>query len=370
MARAFLYVIAILIALFIVGLVALRFWADDLQSMAFAPRAEFTPQPALSASVYDDPAMWISRPGKDKEDPARWLPTDFSGEDAQGLNAAVFFVHPTSYLSPAQWNAPLDDTDSRNRADLFVRGMASPFNRVEQLWAPRYRQAAFGAFLSHKPEAMAALDIAYGDVLQAFDHFVEQVDPSASIVIAGHSQGALLAMRLLKDRVANRPLARRVAAAYVIGWPVSLAHDLPQMGLPACATPEQSGCVVSWASYAEPAEPPEFDPKIPAAIALDGGPRMDAPPLCSNPLTGTPGSAASADANHGTLVPNDDLSEGKLVKSMVPARCADNGLLLIGPPPELGPYVLPGNNYHVYDIPLFWMNLREDFTRRVLAWKP
>lgn len=41
---------------------------------------------------------------------------------------------------------------------------------------------------------------------------------------------------------------------------------------------------------------------------------------------------------------------------------------MIGSPPDLGPFVLPGNNYHVYDIPLFWTNLREDVARRVRAW--
>jgi hypothetical protein len=34
----------------------------------------------------------------------------------------------------------------------------------------------------------------------------------------------------------------------------------------------------------------------------------------------------------------------------------------------MGPYVFPGNNYHVYDIPLFWMNLRADFEARVSVW--
>ena len=97
---------------------------------------------------------------------------------------------------------------------------------------------------------------------------------------------------------------------------------------------------------------------------------MDAAPLCTNPLTGTIGANAPAEANHGTLVPSDDLNAGKLVTGMVAARCDSRGLLLIGPPPKMGPYVLPGNNYHVYDIPLFWMNLRQDFVRRVLAWKP
>ena len=52
----------------------------------------------------------------------------------------------------------------------------------------------------------------------------------------------------------------------------------------------------------------------------------------------------------------------------VPARCGDNGLLYIGDPPELGQGVLPGGNYHVYDIPLFWKNVQEDVIARVRAW--
>jgi hypothetical protein len=45
------------------------------------------------------------------------------------------------------------------------------------------------------------------------------------------------------------------------------------------------------------------------------------------------------------------------------------GLLLIGDPPEMGPYVLPGNNYHVYDYSLFWANIRADAARRLAAYK-
>ena len=44
------------------------------------------------------------------------------------------------------------------------------------------------------------------------------------------------------------------------------------------------------------------------------------------------------------------------------------GFLLIGEDaPDLGPYVLPGNNYHVYDYALFWSNLRADAAARVAA---
>ena len=41
----------------------------------------------------------------------------------------------------------LDDRPSQSRAELFVRSQASAFNEVAEIWAPRYRQAAFGAFL-------------------------------------------------------------------------------------------------------------------------------------------------------------------------------------------------------------------------------
>ena len=100
----------------------------------------------------------------------------------------------------------------------------------------------------------------------------------------------------------------------------------------------------------------------------DGEPRGDEGLLCLNPLTGTIDGEADAEANLGTLVPNEDLTSGELAPGAVSARCSERGLLLIGEPPDLGEYVLPGNNYHVYDIPLFWRNLQLDVARRVRAW--
>jgi hypothetical protein len=350
----------------------LRFWADDLTELTFVPTAEFTPQPALTANVYEQPGMWISRPGLDaKRDPATWLPEGFApGAEAAPLNAAVFFIHPTSFLEKERWNAPLDDPESRGRAELFVRGMASPFNASTDLWAPRYRQATIGAFLTDAPEAGQALDLAYGDILLAFDYFIQSIDKDTPIILAGQSQGAFHLRRLIRDRVAGTPLAKRIAAAYVIGWPVSLDHDLPAMGLPACTAPGQPGCVMSWISYAEPADNAMLVKSFGRRPGLDGQAIGGSAFLCTNPLTGGAQGPAKADANLGTLVPDMAAQTGKLVAKMVPARCGDDGFLYIGDPPDLGPYVLPGNNYHLYDIPLFWANLRADAAARVKAWKP
>lgn len=397
MARKFLYFIAIVVFLVVAGGIALTIWSKEATQLAFVPRGDFVEQPALQANAYADPAMWYSRPGMGAQDPARYVPTvsaapspespaaERSLSEAQGSPAplsgdvrahAVFFVHPTSYIEPAigsdaPWNAPLTDRDAQQRARLFLRGMASPFAEAAEIWAPRYRQAVFGAFLTDKPEAQQALDLAYRDVAQAFDFFLATVDPNEPIVLAGHSQGALHVLRLLREKVIGTPLQQRIAMVYPIGWPISVAHDLPALGLPACATPDQAACIATWSSFAEPADPSQVFERFTATPGFDGQPRGDGAIVCTNPLTGTLNGTAPAESNLGTLKPASDFSSGELIAGVVAARCDPaTGLLLIGDPPDLGPGVLPGNNYHVYDIPLFWANLKADVARRLAAWQP
>ncbi|HZU65037.1 MAG TPA: DUF3089 domain-containing protein [Novosphingobium sp.] len=367
MARKFLYAVALLVVVVIGALMGLRFWAKELSQFAFVPSARFAALAPMAPAAWDDPALWISRAGGHPGDPARWLPAGAS--EVPELPAAVFFIHPTSSFDRTRWNAPVDDALAATRAEIFARGLASPFGAARELWAPRYRQATFGAFLTDRADGTQALEAAYADVLAAFDHFAAHADPALPIVLVGHSQGALHLMKLMQQRVAGKPLAARIAAAYVVGWPVSLAHDLPEMGLPACTRSDEAGCVLSWQSFAEPADPSMVLDAYARLPGLDGKNRKGSPFLCINPITGRPGDAAEGWANIGTLVPDATLAHGALMPGLVPARCAPNGFLLVGPPPQMGPYVLPGNNYHVYDIPLFWANVRADVTRRVNSWQ-
>ena len=405
MARKFLYLIAIIIVLLIVGAIALSVWSREATEIAFVPRGEFVEQEALAANAYEDPAMWYSRPGKGTNDPARYQPAiaeapadpdappsterpaaerslergdPFEVEDsrtAEPVEAdevpdfAVFFVSPTSYIQAGgDWNAPFDDRDTDARARLFLRGLASPFNRADEIWSPKYRQAAVGAFLTDKPDAKLAIDAAYADVREAFRYFLETVDADKPIVLAGHSQGSLHVLRLLMEEIAGTPLADRIVASYVPGWPISVEHDLPALPQPACASPEQTGCLLGWSSFADDADPDFIMRRYSATPGFDGQPRGEGPILCVNPITGMTGGSAPMSANLGTLVPDEGMTRGDLVPGAVPARCDERGLLLIGDPPQLGEGVLPGNNYHVYDIPLFWANVQADVVRRVRAW--
>jgi Protein of unknown function (DUF3089) len=367
MARKFLYTIAVLIFLAVSGRIGWELFAPQLMRIALVPKEEFKAPAAPAPSIYADTKMWIARPEL-ANNPALWRPEGGVAEDADALNYAVFFIHPTSYLTRTHWNAPLDDAEANERAALFVRGQASVFNKSPNIWAPRYRQATFGAFLTDAPEGQKALQSAYGDVAAAFDEFLLR-NPKGPIILAGHSQGSLHLTRLLKDRMTG-PLVKRIVAAYVVGWPIGEASDLPALGLPACATPTQTGCILSWQSFAEPADYDQIMDAFVALPSLSGQSRAGDKLLCTNPVTGTPGAVAEAAANEGTLKNEPDFSSGSLVKGLVSARCDDTGFLLIGDGPELGPYVLPGNNYHVYDYSLFWRSIRSDVERRARAFRP
>ncbi|GAB5350259.1 DUF3089 domain-containing protein [Qipengyuania sp. 483] len=409
MARKFLFIVALLIVIVIGGAIVLSIWSREATEIAFVPRGEFVEQEALAANAYEDPGMWYSRPGLGTNDPARYQPaiaqaapdpadqppsrsdpaaeqsldrpdsfrtdgsiTGEAADPAAVRDFAVFFVPPTSFLKAGgtAWNATLDDAATNSRARTFLRGLASPFNRADEIWAPKYRQAAAGAFLTDRPEAQQAIDAAYADVAQAFDYFLDSVDPDKPIVLAGHSQGAIHILRLLIDRAEARGLSDRVAAVYAIGWPISIEHDLPALPIPVCAAPDQAGCIIAYSAFSDDGDAELFESRYQATPGFDGQPRGEGPILCVNPLTGATGGSAPAEANLGTLKPSADLRSGELIVGAIPARCDERGLLLIGDPPDLGPGVLPGGNYHVYDIPLFWKNLQEDVLRRVRALAP
>lgn len=365
-ARQFLMAIFAFTLILVAAGFAIYQWGGNVLLREATPRGHFEAAQAGSGPDYKEQSSWVARPGL-ANDPALWLPDGVSGSTTG--QAAIFFIHPTTYLQNDRWNAPLDaGGDSEFRTDLFVKSEASAFNGLGEIWAPRYRQAAFGAFLLDSADARRALDLAYGDVSAAFDEFLKETG-NRPIILAGHSQGALHLMRLLRDKIAGKPIAKRLVAAYVVGWPIDTKSDLPAIGFPSCRTPLATGCILSWMSFAAPANPSLILHEWMRMPGLTGGRRSPRNILCLNPLTGIAGSSAPPAANPGTLIPAASFASAALVKGEVGAHC-DNGLLILdGQIPPLGPYVLPGNNYHVYDYALFWGAVRRDSERRLGAWR-
>lgn len=362
-ARRFLIAIFILTLLVVAAAFAIFQFGGSVLLKQATPKGHFEAKEAGGGSSYADAASWVARPGM-ANDPALWLPDGVPRTGAG--NAAVFYVHPTTYLQDDRWNAPLfAGGETAFRTNLFVQSQASAFNGAGQIWAPRYRQAAFGAFLLDSKDAQSALDLAYSDVSAAFDEFLKQAG-NRPIILAGHSQGALHLIRLLRERKAQ--IGDRLVAAYVVGWPIDTVSDLPALGLQPCAAPAQTGCILSWMSFAEPANPSLILDQWKRTRGFTGAERETTRILCVNPITGTQAGAAPSAANPGTLVPTSDFASANLVTGQVGAHCNKGLLMIDGTIPPLGPFVLPGNNYHVYDYALYWGAIRRDAERRLAAW--
>lgn len=375
-ARRFLIAIFVLILLTVAGAFVMFQWGGQMLVKSATPKGHFEANAAGSGLDYAQLDSWIARPEM-PDNPAKWTPELYPnlppghpdrhlGQMSPPVRPAAFYIHPTTYLERDRWNASVSDKVSQDRAILFVRSQASTFSDIADVWAPKYRQAAYGAFLLKSEDANRALEMAYGDVRAAFDAFLKAQPKDRPIILAGHSQGSLHLLRLLADR--KDQLKGRLVAAYVAGWPVGIQADLPATGFAACARPDQAGCILSWQTFAEPANTSLVTGSWVGTRGLTGTKRQQNDMLCVNPVSGTVNGRAEPVDNPGTLVPTADLANASLVAAQVGARC-DRGFLIIGGAiPAMGPYVLPGNNYHVYDYALFWAAIAGDAFNRTIAW--
>lgn len=333
---------------------------QDMVLSSMRPDRPFDPAAAPAAPDYADPAAWSALP--DREDAADASVPEFPPIDQGAAPADVFYVHPTSYIKSG-WNGPVDDAKLNRDTDLLsTRIQASAFNGCCAVWAPRYRQANGTAFTHPGPDGGRALDLAFEDVRAAFRHFLARRDPSRPFLVAAHSQGSALALRLLAEEVSGTPLRAQLVAAWLVGIPIPLAALAEAMpDIPPCATPEQTGCVIGWN-----ARGPGFVPTLFDLRSLDGAREVgEGERLCVNPQgDGGGGEAVFLDADPPLVAPG-----------FTSARCEGGALVveLAGEPPRdfmsrLLDRALGEGNYHPIEYQLFYADIRAGASERLAAW--
>jgi DUF3089 family protein len=328
-----------------------------LSAPTFAGASALTPPPAPD---YSQPKAWAAYPGR----PSRADDTpDGVAKGTEKRKAAVFFVHPTTYLAAVIGNAPFD-RDTRVD-DVVLKFQTSVFNLCCRIYAPRYRQASLRAITYNSAEAYAADELAYGDVARAFGEFLRE-NSGIPFILASHSQGSIHAMRLLQEQVIGTPLQKRLVAAYLVGL------ALPkQIGLPVCAKADATGCVISWNSVARGVVDRR---RLQDSVIWWQGryQRIAGRELvCVNPLDWQPDSSSDAAANLGAVY-----SAGRAapIPAPIPALTGawcNGGLLGVDVSPDhknrfRDPLSIAGI-YHDFDYGLFYMNIRENAQRRVAA---
>lgn len=323
---------------------------------AMTPSAPFDATASPAAPDYADGAAWTALP--DREDAADAVP--IGGALAVDPAADVFYVHPTSFLGPG-WSGSVDDPALNEATDrVATRIQASALNGCCAVYGPRYRQANGIVFVRPSVDGAQAVDLAYRDVKAAFEVFQARRGAERPFFVLGHSQGSVIAARLLAEVVAGTPLQATLVAAYLPGG------DVPAEGIGAiapCAGPADVGCVAAWNT--------RTDGYLPSAMELvssHGRPR-----LCTNPLTWGPG-RAEASTNLGAVFLDSD--DHRLRPGFADARCEDGWLRVthVAPRPrDLMSKILDAamgeGNLHPVELQLFYTNLAVNADERLAAWQ-
>ena len=361
------------------GLVVVRFGEDRLDwddaAMMNGLIEALQPDPPISLTVARPDHAFGERDAPRPPDYTNldnWAVHPDPGADLATEQAVGFYIHPTTWPG-REWNADLADAAARPAVDAVAASQASVLDACCTVYAPRYRQAASAAVFDPDGNGPLAYDLAFTDVVRAFDRFAEQTN-GRPIVIFGHSQGGLHTRRLVTDVIAgDETLKDRLVAAYVAGIPVPLrAYEDELNGFGPCRSEDDTGCVVSWVTYGPTADARAYQRftamRFPQYRREDGG--LDV--QCNNPLNwSAPGEWTPASANPGAVAPS---LPGQARRSSIPgvtgAWC-DQGILRLDrtPAAPFDALMLPQASYHYYDVSLFHTALSINAARRAQAWR-
>lgn len=202
-------------------------------------------------------------------------------------------------------------------------------------------------------------DLAYQDVLAAFEQFLSEVGSQRPFVLAGHSQGSLHIIRLVKERIQGDPaLMRRLCAVHAPG----MGQWMEPSPLPVDRAPQDPPTTPAVAIWA--AATPEADRKwtLIGFMSRGAGFRDFA-----NPCAWTKGE------HLGVLLPDDETKLPVLQRGLVQRAEVVDGLLRVHPAISedgiLTKLHMGHHDYHAYDVHLFWANVRERVKQQVAAFR-
>jgi len=214
---------------------------------------------------------WLCRPGRDDSCTQDLATTIVAADGTMTREEFVadpdppidcFYVYPTVSLD----EAPNSDLEANIEEERVVQAQFARFGEACRLFAPMYRQITLTALraMIADPEGAPEPDraLAYGDVLDAFEYYLENDNGGRGFVLVGHSQGSGMLVRLIQDLFDKESPDPRFIAAMPIGIPVEVPKGGGDVGgtfehVPLCRTVDQLGCVVAFSSFRSNVPPPE-----------------------------------------------------------------------------------------------------------------
>lgn len=214
---------------------------------------------------YGDAKSWLCRPGQ---------------HDACDVDLTTTVIAPGGALSRETWtadpNAPVDcfyvyptvSTDATPNSDMIadeaernvIKQQFARFASKCRAYAPIYRQITL-AGLRTILSVSGSLDhgLQYDDVRDAWNYYLDHDNRGRGFVLAGHSQGAFILSRLIREEIDGKPVQARMVSAILLGTTLAVPEGKDVGGafqhVPLCRSASQTGCVITYASFRSTAPP-------------------------------------------------------------------------------------------------------------------
>jgi hypothetical protein len=264
--------------------------------------------------------VWLCKPGIPDNPCTPGLDTTFVSPSGETLKVKhvrphkhpkidCFYVYPTVSGQPTA-NANLNIDPEERSIALY---QAARYSQECRVFAPMYRQITIAALIGTAPGP--DIQLAYSDVLDAWNTYLQKYNHGRGVVLIGHSQGTAMLSRLLREQIDPNPTERsRLVSALLLGGPSALGGvTVPQgqdvggsfQNVPACRSESQVGCVVAFSTFNAPVPP------------NSGFGRTSLPGqqiLCTNPA-----SLAGGSAPLKTIFPTQPFAPGTVIGALTTA---------------------------------------------------
>jgi hypothetical protein len=290
------------------------------------PNATAPAPAAAPGNDYGSPDNWLCRPGKAGDACAVDLTTTVVAADGKmtretfTANARApidcFYVYPTVSTDPG----PNSDMTTDPAEQNVVRQQFARFGSECRTFAPMYRQVTLAGLRTTMAKGgRVSLDQGpgYGDVLDAWNHYLKNDNNGRGVVIIGHSQGAMVLTRLIAEEIDGKPIQSRLVSAILMGTSVAVPKGKDVGGafknIPLCRSAGQIGCLITFATFRSTLPPPANT--LFGRVAGDG---MEA--ACSNPaaLAGSNGQLRAYLTGQGSPIVGSGSQKHQWVKDAAP----------------------------------------------------
>ncbi|MGN1318813.1 MAG: DUF3089 domain-containing protein, partial [Lachnospirales bacterium] len=158
-----------------------------------------------------------------------------------------FLICPTVYFGDENnYNMSIDDSKTKESFLGALNMEKGIYDLSCNMFSPYYRQASLSAYKIAGNESEKYFDIAYKDVKNSFEYYLDNYNNGKPIVIAGFSQGGDMSIRLMKDFYNDEDIQNKIVACYAIGWRLTEDEINKYPYLKAASCEDDTGVIVTF----------------------------------------------------------------------------------------------------------------------------